>query len=121
MSGESRTCTTCGACCVTYCVLFLRHELDSEPDGWVPVELTEATSDRGVCMRGTRNRPRRCIALRGTIGVDVRCAIYQQRPSPCRAFAPEAAAGHGDAACGDARRFYGLPPLMASYDAFPIA
>ncbi len=54
-------------------------------------------------------------------GVDVRCAIYEQRPGPCRAFAPEADAGHGDAACGDARRLHGLPPLTGSYEGFPIA
>jgi Fe-S-cluster containining protein len=83
--------------------------------------LAETLSDHTACMRGTRNRPRRCIALVGTIGIDVRCAIYEQRPSSCRAFAPGAAAGHGDARCGDARRLHGLPPLAGSYDDFPIA
>ena len=121
MKGEGGTCTSCGACCATYCVLFPRNELDSEPGGWVPTAFTEASSDRGVRMRGTKDRPRRCLALRGTIGVDVSCTIYQHRPSPCRAFAPEAAAGHGTAACGDARRLHGLPPLTGSYDGFPIA
>jgi uncharacterized protein len=120
MADAGGKCTTCGACCVTYCVSFLRHELDSEPSGWVPAALTEMINDRGVCMRGTKGRPRRCIALCGTVGVDVRCAIYQQRPSPCRAFAPEAWNGQGDAACGDARRLNGLPPLRGSYDGFPI-
>jgi hypothetical protein len=121
MKGGGETCTRCGACCATYRVTFLRHELDSEPNGWVPNGFTEAIDERGVCMSGTAHDPRRCHALSGTIGVDVSCAIYQHRPSPCRAFAPEAGSGHGDVACGNARRLHGLPPLMGSYDAFPIA
>jgi hypothetical protein len=100
---------------------FRRHELDSQSGGWVPAAFTEELNERGVCMRGTKDRPRRCLALRGAIGVEVSCAIYAQRPSPCRAFAPAAGAGRGDAACGDARRRHGLPPLMGSYDGFPIA
>lgn len=114
------TCTACGVCCVTYRVSFLRHELDSQPGGWVPVAFTEAINARHDCMRGTRDRPRRCLALRGEVGVNVSCAIYQHRPSPCRTYAPDAGAGRGDAACGDARRLHGLPPLMGSYDGFPI-
>ncbi|MGB3428429.1 MAG: YkgJ family cysteine cluster protein [Burkholderiaceae bacterium] len=120
MVSGGETCTRCGACCATYRVAFLRHELDSEADGWVPAAFTEAIGRRGACMRGTRTHPRRCVALRGLVGVDASCAIYAQRPSSCRAFAPDAGAGYGDAACADARRRYGLPPLAGSYDGFPI-
>jgi uncharacterized protein len=87
----------------------------------VPTAFTATINDRDACMRGTKDRPRRCVALWGILGVDAHCSIYQQRPSPCPAFAREAGAGHGDAACGDARRLHGLPPLMGSYDGFPIA
>jgi Fe-S-cluster containining protein len=120
MKGKSGNCTRCGACCATFLVTFLREELDSEPGGWVPTEFTEPIYGRGAHMSGTHHHPRRCVALRGTVGVDACCAIYQQRPSPCRDFAPEADAGHGEARCGDARRFHGLIPLTGSYDAFPI-
>ena len=117
MSGKTGVCTGCGACCATYRVSFLCHEIDSTPGGWVPAELAEPIDERGARMRGTDDRPPRCVALRGTVGSEVSCAIYERRPSPCRAFAPEAAAGRGDAACGDARRLHGLPPLPGSYDA----
>lgn len=112
----------CGACCATYPVIFSRQELDSEAGGWVPVALAEPDPIFTRCahMRGTREQPRRCVALEGTIGVSVSCAIYDQRPSPCRDFATEADAGKGDARCGDARRLQGLPPLTGSYDAFPL-
>lgn len=104
-----------------YRPVFPLRELDSEPGGRVPVALTEALRGNKACMRGTRKRPRRCVALTGTIGIDVHCAIYPYRPSPCRDFAPAAALGRGTAACGDARRLHGLPPLGGSYEAFPIA
>jgi Fe-S-cluster containining protein len=115
------TCTHCGACCITYRVAFRRRELDGEPGGCVPTLLCEAIDNEHYCMRGTRHPPRRCAALRGTVGMHVHCAIYEHRPSPCRAFAPDAGSGDGDAYCGDARRLHGLPPLAGSYDAFPIA
>jgi Fe-S-cluster containining protein len=115
------TCAHCGVCCVTYRVAFLRHELDSEAGGWVPVEFAEAMDRVHYCMRGTRTHPRRCLALQGTVGVDVSCSIYEHRPTPCRDFAPDAGIGRGDANCGDARRLYGLPPLTGSYDGIPIA
>ena len=115
-------CTSCGACCASYPVIFSRQELDSEPGGWVPCTLAEqgAILSRCAHMRGTRDQPRRCVALKGTIGVQVSCEIYPQRPSPCREFAQEADAGKGDNRCGDARRLHGLPPLAGSYDAFPL-
>ncbi len=120
MTATEPVCISCGACCVTYRVGFRRHELDSEPGGCVPAALSEQIDPRHVCMRGTQHHPRRCVALRGTVGVEVACAIYPQRPSPCRDFAPAAAIGLGDLACGDARRLCGLPPLTSSYDGFPV-
>jgi Fe-S-cluster containining protein len=62
-------------------------------------------------MRGSDDAPPRCCALEGTVGVAVRCAIYAQRPSPCRDFAPYASLGIGDEACARARRRYALPAL----------
>jgi uncharacterized protein len=121
MGTAGETCTSCGACCVSYRVTFLRTELDSEPGGWVPVATSEIVDDRHACMRGTTGHPRRCFALRGIVGVAVSCRIYLHRPTPCRVFAPNAGIGCGDASCGDARRLRGLPPLTGSYDSFPIA
>jgi Fe-S-cluster containining protein len=120
MATIGETCTSCGACCTAYRVTFHRRELDSEPGGWVPVALAEAIDRRRACMRGTKKHPRRCFALRGTVGVAVRCVIYALRPSACRAFAPDAGNGRGDPSCGEARRLRGLPPLIGSYDGFPI-
>jgi Fe-S-cluster containining protein len=104
-------CQACGACCATYRVSFHSDEVDDSPGGRVPAGLVEPVSSQVVCMRGTASAPSRCIALRGTIGEDVSCAIYEFRPSACREFAPLAAVGRGDEACNDARRRHHLPAL----------
>lgn len=64
-----------------------------------------------ACMRGTERQPPRCMALRGEVGGEVACSIYEFRPSACREFAPLAAVGRGDEACSEARRRHGLPLL----------
>lgn len=78
----------------------------------MPEALVEPVGHNLVCMRGTASAPSRCVALRGTIGQSVSCAIYEFRPIVCRDFAPLAAIGRGDEACGEARQRHGLAPLM---------
>ena len=107
----SNACQSCGACCATYRVSFYCGETDEFPGGQVPTGLTEFVTPVMACMRGTANQPPRCIALHGTIGESVSCAIYEFRPSPCREFSPLAALGRSDEACDDARRRHRLPPL----------
>lgn len=104
-------CVSCGACCATYRVCFHSDETDECPGGTVPASLTEQVTPVMACMRGTADQPPRCVALRGGIGDSVSCLIYEQRPSPCREFAPLAAVGRSDEACADARRRHGLPAL----------
>ncbi|HWT54227.1 MAG TPA: YkgJ family cysteine cluster protein [Rhodocyclaceae bacterium] len=111
MSDVLNACQKCGACCATYRVSFYSGEMDEFPGGIVPSGLVEQINDVMACMRGTERHPVRCVALRGEIGVEVGCAIYEFRPSPCRDFAPYANLGQGDEACADARRRHGLPPL----------
>lgn len=82
--------------------------------GTVPTGLAEQINATMACMRGSAGQPQRCVALRGEIGLAVACAIYEFRPSPCSEFAPLAAVGQGDAACNEARRRHGLPPLGPS-------
>ncbi len=103
-------CQACGACCATFPVVFTVDELD-DAGGRVPVSLAERLTQATARMRGTGAQPSRCIALVGRVGERVECAIYASRPGPCSEFAPLAALGRGDAACDDARRRHGLPPL----------
>lgn len=104
-------CQQCGACCGAFRVSFYSGEVDDLPGGWVPAGLVEQLGPHRSCMSGTAQAPVRCVALRGDIGVQVSCAIYEFRPSPCREFGPLAAIGRGDERCNEARKRYGLPPL----------
>lgn len=47
----------------------------------------------------------------GEIGQSVSCAIYLDRPSPCREFDQSGENGVRNEACDRARARYGLPPL----------
>ena len=104
-------CTRCGACCAAFRVDFHRSELAGAGAAGVPDALVVPVTATLVRMRGTDDGPPRCIALAGEIGVRAHCAIYADRPSPCRDFAPYAALGIGEDACDRARARHGLPPL----------
>lgn len=104
-------CQQCGACCASYRVSFYAGEMDDMPGGRVPSHLVDKVNDVMACMRGTERQPVRCVALQGTIGESVGCAIYEFRSSTCRDFSPYSELGQGDDACADARRRHGLPPL----------
>ena len=111
MTMPDSACTRCGACCAAFRVDFHRADLASGETPGVPPALTVALSATLRRMLGTDGAPPRCVALEGEVGQAVRCTIYQQRPGPCRDFAPYAPLGIGDDACDRARRRHGLPPL----------
>ena len=104
-------CLACGACCAAFRVDFHSADLATETNSGVPVGMTVPLTATLVRMRGTDEAPPRCVALKGEVGDRVSCTIYEQRPGPCRDFAPYAPIGMGDEACDRARRRYGLPPL----------
>lgn len=113
-------CLHCGACCAHYRVAFHwleAHHADSVPvhnpvPNPVPMELTEPLDAHRLVMRGTRDRPARCVALEGEIGGCVRCTIYPARPSPCRDLQPSWADGAPNDQCDRARAAWGLRPLQ---------
>ncbi len=96
-------CLDCGACCAHFRVSFYWSEAEA---GGLPASLTEKINPFFACMAGTNNPAApRCVALRGTIGEQVACTVYAQRPSACKEV--EA----GDDKCNRARGRYGLNPL----------
>jgi uncharacterized protein len=104
-------CQQCGACCAAFRVAFYWAEAQPEnPDG-VPAELTFETRPNMLAMRGTDGPAIRCIALQGNIGSAAHCAIYAQRPSPCRDLNASYENGEHSPQCDRAREKYGLPAL----------
>ncbi|WP_313046971.1 YkgJ family cysteine cluster protein [Atlantibacter hermannii] len=109
----SNECLSCGACCAFFRVSFYWAEAD-DGGGQVPAQLTEPVTPFLRCMRGTNARAPRCVALQGEPGKTVSCAIYHQRPSPCREFSLSGENGITHDACNRARAHHGLPPLYGT-------
>ena len=104
-------CLSCGACCAFYLITFPEHDCNDFPGGYVPVELTAVSAKNRRSMKGTEARHPRCIALEGCLGSQVSCAIYNCRPSTCRAFKRSWSQDAGNELCDRARLAYGLYPF----------
>jgi len=90
-------CTRCGACCVNP-----RENRDAGFHDWVEVRADDAlarprarakwrkllvVNERGE-LHLALDASQRCAALRGALGVRVRCAVYAERPRACRRVEP---------------------------------
>lgn len=107
-------CLSCGACCAYFRVAFHWSEADPSVGGATPAELVDPLDAHRVVMRGTYGgAPMRCVALRGDIGTAAFCAIYPQRPSPCRDLHASGEHGVPSPQCDRARAAHGLPALTA--------
>ncbi len=96
-------CLRCGACCAHFRVSFYWAEADANG---LPEALTEPLTPWYACMRGTADpHAPRCVALSGTVGEQVACTVYAQRPGACHDV--EA----GDDKCARARARHGLAAL----------
>jgi Fe-S-cluster containining protein len=84
-------CLSCGACChntpdnqaegfVGYIEVDAAAPLWRRPD--LVRKLVVRDEDGGAHLR--LHPDGRCVALRGRIGVRVRCEIYRERPAACR-------------------------------------
>lgn len=97
-------CLACGACCKTYRVSF--YWAEAEERG-LPDALVERVSAHIACMAGTNSSTPRCAALGTGAAGPLGCAVYPQRPDPCREVQP------GDDKCQRARARHGLSALPA--------
>jgi Fe-S-cluster containining protein len=89
------------------------HWAEAEPalGGAVPPEVVRRWDAHRVALRGTDQREPHCAQLLGTVGREVRCAIYLQRPSPCRELRAAWEDGAASEQCDRARARFGLRPL----------
>lgn len=108
---SANPCLQCGVCCARYRVSFYWRETTEDQPGGVPVEMTDPLGPFRRVMKGTDCAAPRCVALVGTPGVAVRCAIYDRRPTPCREFEASWANGQPNERCDRARMEAGLRPL----------
>lgn len=114
---HTNPCLNCGACCAHFRVSFYCGELAGESGGWVPPEYVSQLGPLRACMKGTEVGGNRCVALRGELGQpDIRCAIYEHRPSPCREFETWLPDGTPNPDCQRLRLAIGLAPLPPRMD-----
>jgi uncharacterized protein len=100
-------CLKCGACCANFRVSFYWGEIDIYQ---IPEQYTDNVSDFRAGMKGTNQKSPHCICLRGEVGVDVFCIIYDQRPTPCRNF-EASQIDCPNPRCNQARLAHHLPAL----------
>jgi len=118
---EWNPCMSCGACCAVFRASFYWAEAGDATAGGVPVQLTEKITAFRRAMRRTDPPDARCIALLGTPGQSVRCAIYGSRPSVCRTFDPSWKVGEENPRCNKARALIGLAPRSPNTPPLPKA
>jgi Fe-S-cluster containining protein len=117
-SSTENPCVKCGACCAFFRVVFFWREAEDNSDCGidgdyrVPLHLTEDLDPFRRCMSGTTEKKgNRCVALQGRVGENATCQIYENRPSPCRAFSASYVDGKQNKRCNEAREAHGLKPL----------
>lgn len=110
-SNPMHPCLRCGACCAHYRVSLHWSETEPSLGGATPVALTEPCGPHTLAMRGTWQSKPHCVALQGPVGRAGGCAIYPQRPSPCRELKAAWEDGTPSPQCDRARQAYGLAPL----------
>lgn len=111
MKEPDNPCLTCGACCAAFRVSFYWAETDPHYPNAVPEDYVEKLTPLRAVMRGTNQSHPRCDALIGDVGIAVRCAIYERRPSPCREVNISWNHGKPDEKCDRARMACGLLPF----------
>ena len=105
MAENGNPCVSCGACCRYFRVSFYHGELDTQPGGTVPAELTVSLTPFRACMKGTEEGEGRCIAQQD----DGRCGIYENRPSVCREFPAFMEDGSLNPECVRLRDLFDIP------------
>lgn len=84
---KDNPCLNCGVCCSHFRISFYFGETDTFCDNGVPESMVSYLTPKLCCMKGTEAGNQRCIALIGELLTpNIKCSIYENRPSPCREF-----------------------------------
>jgi Fe-S-cluster containining protein len=96
-------CVKCGACCVFPLIVPVSATDHTGSEAYWDLTLDDSSASP-VIDRVLRRNPDdgRCSQLKGTVGGDISCVIYEDRPQNCRNF--EA----GSDLCHEYRRMYGI-------------
>ncbi|MEP7212947.1 MAG: YkgJ family cysteine cluster protein [Acidobacteriota bacterium] len=104
-------CVTCGVCCAY--LLFVPVSLTDSERLSEFVELTLDDSDAEIAVDRVLSRNAEtghCSNLAGTLGEQIGCTIYNERPQVCHDF------DAGSDRCHEYRRIYGLEPRLTDME-----
>jgi len=104
MTGKDNPCQGCNACCRHFRISFYQGELDTQPGGFVPADMTIQITPFRACMKGTESGYGSCIALQS----NGQCGIYENRPSVCREFPVYMPDGTMNTECMRLRAIYNI-------------
>ena len=106
-------CLDCGACCTYFKVLIPKEE-SNEFNGNVPKEYLEKYDKNRMNLIGRNNFNNKtyCKALEGSVGINVKCNIYENRPNVCKEFQAVSSDGIQNIRCMKARKSAGLDPYL---------
>jgi len=113
VSIDASACQACGACCVSPYDSETYVYIGDDDIRRLRVAYTERTVkrlvgamtkpyERGLNTKKNKQGHITCISLRGSVGRQCSCSIYDARPEACRDFKP------GEYACKAAREEAGL-------------
>jgi uncharacterized protein len=112
-------CEACGACCCNsapnraarfrdYVEVTASDALWKRQERLFHLAVLNPAGETHLKLVG---REQRCVALEGTVGKQVGCAIYRLRPTPCRDLQA------GSVECLERRREKGLPIAKGAWKA----
>jgi Fe-S-cluster containining protein len=113
MKADEFDCVSCGACCVSPYDCETYVYIGNDDIHRLRTAYTERTVrrlvgemedpyERGMNTKENKQGHITCISLRGSVGRQCSCSIYDARPEACRKFKP------GDHPCKAAREEAGL-------------
>lgn len=102
-SNKPIPCKSCGACCAYFKVEFNKKKNPQVPEEKIHFHRGSYT------LKGAEKFKQRCNNLAGTIGKDVSCDIYENRPDVCKLFDVWLPNGKQNPRCKTARIYHGLP------------
>lgn len=95
-------CTTCGICCFLPLIVPVTRAESERLTGYCDILLDGSDEDIVIDRVLLRDEDGRCRNLQGTLGENIGCGIYEDRPQVCRDF--EA----GSDRCHEYRRMFDL-------------
>jgi Fe-S-cluster containining protein len=100
-------CTKCGVCCTFALIVPVTRQDSARLSLYCDLLLDDISEEIVIDRVLPRGDEGWCLHLQGTIGKEIGCRIYEDRPRVCHQF------DAGSDRCHEYRRMYGLEPRLS--------